>query len=175
MPRYTRAYVPGGTFFFTVALLERERHLLVEHVGLLRESFRQVRRLRPFDIEAMVVLPDHLHCIWTLPPGDSDFSTRWRRIKGLFAQGLAAGERLSERRRAKKERGIWQRRFWEHMIRDQRDHLVHVDYIHYNPVKHGHARQALDWPCSSFHRFVRAGIYPIDWAADSTVREFERE
>ncbi|MDR3415881.1 MAG: transposase [Nevskia sp.] len=158
-----------------VNLLERDKRLLVEHIGLLRESFRQVWRLRPFSIEAIAVLPDHLHCIWTLPPDDSDFSTRWRRIKGLFAQGIAAGERLSERRLAKNERGIWQRRFWEHMIRDERDYTVHADYIHYNPVKHGYAKCAADWPYSSFHRFVRAGVYPIDWAADWAVREFDRE
>jgi putative transposase len=175
MPRYVRAYIPGGTFFFTVALLERNRCLLVEHIGLLRQAFLQVKRLRPFHINAMVVLPDHLHCVWTLPPDDADFSTRWRRIKGLFAQGIQPGERLSERRRVKSERGIWQRRFWEHTIRDENDFRRHIDYIHFNPVKHRHVTCVADWPHSSFHRYVRAGIYPADWAADSAVRQLDYE
>ena len=175
MPRYVRAYVPGGTFFFTVALLERNRHLLVEHIDLLRRSFLQVRRLRPFHIDAIVVLPDHLHCVWTLPPGDADFSTRWRRIKGLFAQGIPSGERLSERRRLKSERGIWQRRFWEHAVRDENDLRRHIDYIHFNPVKHGHAQYVADWPHSTFHRYVREGIYSVDWAAEPAVQDLDYE
>jgi len=175
MPRYTRAYIPGGTFFFTVALLERDRRLLVEHIELLRNSFRQVRKIRPFGMDAIVVLPDHLHCIWSLPAEDADFSTRWRRIKGLFTQGIPLGERISARRQIKAERGIWQRRFWEHAIRDEADYAAHADYIHYNPVKHGHALRAADWPHSSFYRFVEAGIYPQDWAADAASRELEKE
>jgi putative transposase len=136
MSQYTRAYVPGGTLFFTVALLERRQSLLIDHIDLLREAFCKVRRQRPFNIDAIVVLPDHLHCIWTLPADDADFSTRWRLIKTTFARGIPPGEYLSERRQRTGERGIWQRWFWEHMIRDERDFSAHVDYIHYNPVKH---------------------------------------
>ncbi len=175
MPHYVRADIPGGTFFFTVALLERRRRLLVENVGTLRGAFRAVRRRYPFTIEAIVILPDHLHCIWTLPPGDADFSTRWRLIKSAFARRIAAGERLSERRQRTGERGIWQRRFWEHTIRDEADLTRHVNYIHHNPVKHGHAGKVADWPYSSFHRYVERGVYPPDWAAGPAVRELSLE
>lgn len=174
MPRYIRAYVPGGTFFFTVALLDRRRSLLVERIDSLREAFRQVQKQCPFQIEAIVILPDHLHCIWTLPPDEADFSTRWRRIKGIFANSIEAGEHLTERRQAKAERGIWQRRFWEHMIRDERDWAARIDYIHYNPVKHGHVTQAIDWPYSSFHRFVKVGIYTADWAGTDATRSLDK-
>jgi putative transposase len=175
MPQYTRTYVPGGTFFFTVALLERKRSLLTDHIDLLRESFRKVRHQRPFKIDAIVVLPDHLHCVWTLPPDDPDFSTRWRLIKTAFARGIPIGERLSQRRQRVGERGIWQRRFWEHMIRDERDFSSHVDYIHYNPLKHGHVQRVSDWPHSSFHQYVSEGVYPSDWASESKIRDLEWE
>jgi putative transposase len=164
MPNYIRAYVPGGSYFFTVVLLERHRRLLTEHVDALRTALISVRRQRPFRIDAMVVLPDHLHCIWTLPPDDADYSTRWRLIKASFARTIAPGEPLSDRRQRKGERGVWQRRFWEHALRDQRDFNNHCDYIHYNPVKHGHVERVADWPHSSFQRFVADGVYPPDWS-----------
>lgn len=133
MPRYTRARIPGGTFFFTVALLERQRRLLTDHVEALREAFREVRGRHPFIVDAIAVLPDHFHTVWTLPPGDSDFSTRIRLIKAGFSRAIPATERLSASRTARGERGIWQRRFWEHAIRDADDLRRHVDYVHYNP------------------------------------------
>ncbi len=175
MPRYIRAFVPGGTFFFTVNLLQRDQRLLADHVEALRAAFRQVRKARPFTLNANVVLPDHLHCIWTLPPSDSDFSTRWRLIKGSFARQIESGEVLSERRIRKNERGIWQRRFWEHQIRDEKDFATHADYIHFNPVKHGHAARAVDWPHSSFRRYVEAGVYDSDWGASEDVRNLSYE
>jgi putative transposase len=175
MPRYIRAFVPGGTFFFTVAILDRRLALLTEHVGTLREVFADARRRRPFVIDAIVVLPDHLHCIWTLPPGDADFSTRWHSIKARFAERMPRGECLSARRRRKGERGVWQRRFWEHVIRDERDFERHAAYIHWNPVKHGHAARPVDWPYSSFHRHVERGVYPPDWGAEAEVRALELE
>jgi putative transposase len=175
MPQYIRAIVPGGTFFFTVTLLERRRNLLTEHIDNLRAAFRAARQRRPFTIEAIVILPDHLHCVWTLPAGDADFSTRWHDIKARFADQIPPGERLSERRRQKGERGIWQRRFWEHVIRDERDYERHVDYIHYNPVKHGHVMRVADWPYSSFHQYVERGIYTFEWTADDDVRCMEME
>jgi putative transposase len=175
MPRYVRAFVPGGTFFFTVALLERRRRLLTERIDDLRVVFSEARRRRPFTIEAIVVLPDHLHCIWTLPPGDSDFSGRWHDIKARFSARIPREERLSARRTRKGERGIWQRRFWEHVIRDQVDFERHFDYVHYNPVKHGHVTRAADWPYSTFHRCVREGLYPLDWAASTHVQELPME
>jgi putative transposase len=129
MPQYVRAFVPGGTFFFTVALLERRLGLLTENIGLLRGAFAEVRRQHPFSVRAIVVLPDHLHCIWTLPDGDSDFSTRWQGIKWRFSRALPPGEWLSQRRASKGERGIWQRRFWEHTLRDDTDLERHLHYI----------------------------------------------
>lgn len=169
MPYYRRAWVPGGTYFFTVNLLERDRRLLVDHIGHLRAAFAQARAARPFDIVAAVVLPDHLHCIWRLPPGDADNATRWRHIKSAFSRSLPLGEWRSPRRLAKAERGIWQRRYWEHLIQDERDLAAHVDYVHFNPVKHGHAERTVDWPHSTFHRYVsRADLSP-DWAVGIDV------
>jgi putative transposase len=112
----------------------------------------------------MVILPDHLHTIWTLPDGDHDFSQRWRQIKSAFSREIAKEERISQSRLRKQERGIWQRRFWEHVIRDEEDFNRHVDYIHINPVKHGYIQKVADWPYSSFHQYVRLGILPVDWA-----------
>jgi len=175
MPRYVRAFVPGGTFFFTVTLLERRQRLLVDHIDALRAAFADTRRRRPFAIDAMVILPDHLHCIWTLPPGDADFSSRWHAIKSAFSRAVPRGERLSACRVAKGERGIWQRRFWEHTIRDETDFERHVDYIHYNPVKHGHVCKAADWPYSTFAEYVRRGVYPHDWAASDDVSRLDLE
>ena len=175
MPQYIRAFVPGGTFFFTVTLLERRRRLLTENIDKLREVFKEARQRRPFTVDAIVILPDHLHCIWMLPSGDADFSTRWHDIKARFAAQIPRGERLSGQRLKKGERGIWQRRFWEHVILDERDYELHIDYIHYNPVKHGHVTRVADWPHSSFHRYVQRGIYDLEWAADGNVRLLEME
>jgi putative transposase len=169
MPDYRRNWVPGGTYFFTVALLERKRDLLVTEIGLLQEAVRRVKRLYPFEIIAWVVLPDHLHCVWTLPPGDADYATRWRLIKLLFAKGLPKQERLSAVRKRRRERGVWHRRYWEHTIRDERDLANHVDYVHWNPMKHGLVARVADWPYSTFHRLVRLGLYPLDWAGASEV------
>ena len=166
MPDYRRNRVPGGTYFFTVNLLERRERLLVEHIDALRDAVRQVHAQRPFHIDAWVVLPDHTHCVWTLPPGDGDYSSRWKAIKIAFAKTLPGTERLSAVRERKGERGIWQRRFWEHTIRDDSDYAAHVDYVHINPFKHGLVKRVTDWPYSSFHRFVKEGIYPHDWATD---------
>jgi putative transposase len=168
MPNYRRAWVPGGTYFFTVNLLERDRALLVEHVAALRMAFRQVRLARPFDIVAAVVLPDHLHCIWQLPAQDADNATRWRRIKSIFSRSLPCDERRSARRVAKQERGIWQRRFWERLLRDEHDLRTHVDYIHFNPVKHGLVPRVSDWPYSTFHRYVRADMLTAEWGSNAS-------
>ena len=166
MPDYHRNRVPGGTYFFTVNLLERNSRLLTDRIEALREAVRKVRRARAFHIDSWVVLPEHIHCIWTLPEGDSDYSGRWRAIKIAFAKAVPKTERRSAVRRAKGERGIWQRRFWEHTIRDERDYASHMDYVHFNPVKHGRVERVKDWPYSSFHRLVKAGVYPLDWAGD---------
>ena len=169
MPNYHRNRVPGGTYFFTVNLLERRSHLLVEHIDVFRDAVRGVREKRPFHIDAWVVLPDHTHCVWTLPPGDDDYPARWKAIKIAFAKVLPKTERLSAARMRNGERGIWQRRFWEHTIRDERDYAAHVDYVHINPLKHGLVQRAVDWPHSSFHRATASGLYPHDWAGDGVM------
>ena len=166
MPNYRRAFVPGGCWFFTVTLLERRQTLLVDRIAALREATAKTLHNRPCTIDAFVVLPDHLHAIWTLPPDDSDFSIRWRLIKSYFSRALPKRERISDIRAARNERGIWQRRFWEHMIRDEADYARHVEYCYVNPLKHGLVTRVRDWPHSSFHRDVRAGIVPVDWAGE---------
>ena len=167
MPNYRRFFIPGGTWFFTVNLLQRHNNdLLVREIELLRQTVRLVRERYPFHIDAWVVLPEHLHCVLTLPPGDSDFSTRWRLIKSGFSRALPKTERLSAVRKAAGERGIWQRHFWEHWIRDEADYQRHVDYVHVNPLKHGHVKRVQDWPYSTFHRYVAEGIYPANWCSD---------
>ena len=164
MTSYRRNFVRGGTFFFTVNLAERRLQLLTEHIGLLRAAFRFTKARHPFTIDAIVILPDYLHAIWSLPEGDDDFASRWRLIKAAFSRELPPGEALSQSRSDKGERGIWQRRYWEHTIRDEGDLAHHVDYVHFNPVKHGHVERVRDWPYSSFGRMVKLGIYPPDWA-----------
>lgn len=164
MSDYRRYRVPGGTYFFTVNLLERRNDTLIRYIDTLREAVRATRRERPFYIDAWVVLPDHMHCVWTLPPGDDDFSNRWKAIKIRFVQAIPCTERRSKTRVARGERGIWQRRFWEHVIRTDVDYGRHVDYVHWNPMKHGLVRRVADWPYSSFHRYARVGVLPIDWA-----------
>jgi putative transposase len=174
MVRYRRNFVRGGTFFFTVTLADRTSSALVDHIDALRTAFRVTRNERPFKTDAIVVLPDHLHAMITLPPDDLDFSGRWRRLKSLFTRHVVAAG-VPVERNAKGEHALWQRRFWEHTIRDDRDFARHVDYIHFNPVKHGLVRRVSDWPHSSFHRYVRDRVLPNDWAGivdDGKVRDF---
>ena len=147
-------------------LADRRSRLLTDNVDLLRNAFRYARGRQPFTIEAIVVLPDHLHTMWTLPWGDADFPTRWRLIKTVFSRGIAHGERRSQSRLSKDERGVWQRRYWEHTLRDERDFERHCDYIHFNPIKHGHVQATRDWPYSSFHRWVKLGVYTADWTCE---------
>lgn len=171
MPNYRRAWHPGGTYFFTVNLLERSGNdLLTRHITELREAVRLVRRDFPFEIHAWVVLPDHLHCVIELPEGDSDFALRWRLIKIRFSKSLPKTELRSETRVRRGERGIWQRRFWEHLIRDDQDFAAHMDYVHINPLKHGLVTGVADWPFSTFHRLVEEGVYPANWAGGDEGR-----
>jgi len=138
--------------------------LLTRHVDVLRQTVRAVRQRHPFKIHGWVVLPDHLHCVIELPPEDADFATRWRLIKMGFSKAIPRDEKLSAVRVRRGERGIWQRRFWEHLIRDEADFHAHMDYVHINPVKHGLVKRVADWPYSTFHHRVAEGIYPPDWA-----------
>jgi putative transposase len=169
MPNYRRAKFEGGTYFFTVTLADRSSDLLIEHVDRLRAIYRSVQKRRTFESIAICVLPDHLHAIWSLPPDDSDFAMRWNLIKSGFSRGMTARVR-SPSKIAKREKGIWQRRYWEHAIRDDADLARHVDYIHFNPVKHGLVSRVRDWQHSSFHQFVARGDMPIDWGGDVVDR-----
>ncbi len=161
--RYRRNYVPGGTYFFTVNLLERDKCLLVEHIAELRHTVAKVKSRRPFVIDAWVVLPDHMHAVWTLPAEDADYSGRWREIKKAFCKFIPPIEYLSSIRRAKGERGIGQRRFWEHTIANEADYTQHINYVYFNPKKHGLVAQVKDWPYSSFHRDVQLGLFDANW------------
>ena len=154
---YRRIHEAGRCYFFTVNIANRKDDLLVCHIVALRRAFATVRHAHPFSIIAMVVLPDHLHCIWQLPPDDAAYPMRWAQIKGRFSRQIVRKEIISPSRTSKRERGLWQRRYWEHLIRDERDLERHVDYIHHNPVKHGWVTHAIDWPYSSIHRHVRNG------------------
>jgi putative transposase len=167
MSRYRRAKIEGGLFFFTVTLADRSSDLLVREIDRLRGTYREVKAKLPFETLAICILPDHLHALWSLPSGDSDFASRWMRIKGNFARGLPASTSRSASKIIKREKGLWQRRFWEHVIRDDADFERHVDYIHYNPVKHGLVSRVVDWPHSSFHRYVERDILPADWGGDA--------
>lgn len=166
MSNYRRAREGGSTYFFTVVTRERRHVLVLPHVlNALREAFRTVKQARPFDLDAIVILPDHLHAIWTLPPGDADFSARWGTIKRHVskASGMAAPN-ATHSMRTRGEIGFWQRRFWEHLIRNDDDYARHMDYIHFNPVKHGYVKRPADWMHSSFRKCVEQGIYSMDWA-----------
>jgi putative transposase len=176
MSNYHRIYVPGGTYFFTVVTYKRLSFLTLPNVRTkLRTSWRVVQKNHPFFLIALCLLPDHLHCIWKLPENDSDYSTRWKKIKDGFSQSI--DKRIlpivesTESRLLKREAPIWQQRFWEHTIRDQDDYNKHIDYIHFNPVKHGYVQKAIEWPWSTFHRFLSMGIYHPDWGDISSNKE----
>lgn len=171
MVNYRRATVPGASYFFTVTLRDRRSSILVEQIAALREALQTTRRARPFRIDAMTVLPDHIHAIWTLPPDDHDYSGRWRAIKAGFTRATRKrGASLHADRRG--EYGLWQRRFWEHLIRDHTDFARHVEYIHFNPVRHGLVERPADWPWTSLHRYIRQGIVAPDWATDTDEGRF---
>ena len=169
---YRRTQIEGGTYFFTVVTHNRRKLLCVpENIILLRQAFRKVMEEYPFKIDASVVLPNHIHCIWTLPKGDRDFSNRWRLIKNYFTRKCDRRYRghISASRKKKKEQAIWQRRFWEHCILDETDFINHVEYIHYNPVKHGLVNAPKDWEYSSFHKYARDAIYDLNWGAETEI------
>ena len=163
MPEYRRNRVAGGTYFFTVNLLDRNSRMLTREIDALRDAVRYVRARAPFHIDGWVVLPEHMHWMWTLPADDMNYSARWRDIKKEFLKRVPCGEFRSAAQVRRGERGIWQRLFWEHTIRDDRDYAPHLDYIHFNPVKHGLVQRAGDWELSSFRRCVELGLYPADW------------
>lgn len=170
--QYRRSQAKGATFFFTVVMNKRKKILCHDaNVVLIKEAFHYVIKRHTFRIRAFVLLPDHIHCIWTLPENDNDFSMRWGLIKGYFSRQCQDKykEHQSASRLNKGEQGVWQQRFWEHQIRDEVDFIRHVEYIHYNPVKHGLVNSPNAWPYSSFHRYVKQGIYDNDWGAGTKI------
>jgi len=178
MSRFRRA-VTGSTYFFTVVSHRRRPILCTEAMrATLHHGIARVRELRPFAIDAWVLLPDHLHCIWTLPEGDHDFSTRWSLIKHRvsYTYGQTHDEAaVTESRRKHRDANVWQRRFWEHQIRDEIDLDRHMSYDHFNPVKHGLVANAAQWPYSTFHRYVKAGVYPPDWGGVPEIADLDFE
>lgn len=170
MPEYQRSFQAGGTYFLTVVTANRSKILcLPSSREYLREAIKSCQRQWPFDDLAWVLLEDHLHTIWSLPKGDMDYSKRWGYIKKEFTKSYIAGGGLEQStsmsRKNKRERGVWQRRFWEHTIRDEDDFQKHLDYIHYNPVKHGLVDVVKDWEYSTFHRYVEKGVYEVGWGS----------
>ena len=168
MTAYRRTRVPGATYFFTVAVQQRGATVLTDCIDELRGAFVSTWRDKPFRCDAVVVLPDHLHAVWTLPRGDADYSVRWGALKSRFTRAVRVRMGLNPILRSasnarKGDAGIWQRRFWEHRIRDEADYVAHVRYCWTNPVKHGLVEYALDWPYSSVHRDLRAGMVDPEW------------
>ena len=163
MSRYLRPRIPGASLFFTVVLADRRSRLLVDEIAALRAAVRMTRDERPFRIDAWVVLPEHMHCIWTLPEDDAEYSLRWKEIKTRFTKSVGLVGRRSASKIAKGEAGLWQRRFWERHIRDERDFTAHLRYCWWNPVKHGFVERAVDWPYSSIHRDIRLGRCDPEW------------
>ena len=168
--QYRRAKQNGGTYFFTVNLADRKSNLLVERIDDLRDVMKSIKQRHPFQIDAMVVLPDHLHALWTLPQAEADYSKRWMLIKSGFSRRIPKNEYRRESRILKGERGLWQRRYWEHLIRDERDYEQHVNYIHFNPVKHGYVANAAAWKHSSIHRYIKEGIIGPDWGVQDAFQ-----
>jgi len=174
MSNYRRARIDGATYFFTVVAGKRREILtLPESRKALRNAIEDTRKLLPFTVDAWVLLPEHLHCIWSLPEGDGDFSKRWGMVKAGFSKQmrgvLEQGKQLAASRGKHRETSLWQRRFWEHVIRDETDFRRHVDYVHYNPVKHGLVERVKDWPYSTFHKYVEKGVYPANWGDDEVT------
>jgi putative transposase len=175
MSNYRRACIPGATYFFTVVTHNRKPLFSIDRARrVLHQAIADVRDRHTFEIEAICLLPDHLHTIWKLPVDDSDYPQRWNEIKGFFTKRFrdisSIDGNISISRQSKGERNIWQRRFWEHLIKDESDLRKHMDYLHYNPVKHGLVGRVVDWPWSSFHRYVREGIYPTDWGGTTASK-----
>lgn len=169
MTNYRRIYNPNSTYFFTVNLANRKSKLLTENISLLRHAFKKVVAKYPFTIEAITVLPEHFHCLLTFSDINQNYSTIIRLIKSYFSRGISYTGAITPSRASKKERGIWQRRFWAHLITDEEDYRKHIEYCYFNPVKHGHVKRVVDWPYSSFHRDVKRGILPADWGGETPL------
>jgi putative transposase len=169
--RYRRVRVEGGTYFFTVVTHQRKPIFRnQEEIAFLAEAIDKIRARHPFEVDAQVILPDHLHTLWTLPEGDANFSKRWQLIKEAFTRSYVKRQLTPEQAEGRRDRGsqpVWQNRFWEHLVRDERDFSTHLDYIHLNPVQHGFVKSPCDWPHSTFQKWVERGIYEPNWGSDT--------
>jgi putative transposase len=180
MPDYRRAREPGGTYFFTVVTFDRLPILTSpQNREILRFAWKDVQTRHPFETVAVCLLPDHLHAIWRLPVGDSDYPMRWKEIKRIFTReyirhGGEDGTR-NESRQKQGEAAIWQRRYWEHTFYDENDLNTHIDYVHYNPLKHGLVKQVSDWQWSTFHQYEKKGVYPANWGGEADVSLMEKD
>ena len=168
MTNYRRVYSPNGTYFFTINLNNRNSQHLTDNIDLLRKAFKKVKSQHSFTINAITVLPEHLHCVLTFHDVNQNYSTLIRLIKSYFSRGISSTESITPSRANKKERGIWQRRFWAHLILSEEDFRRHIDYCYYNPVKHGYVSRVCDWPFSSFHRDVKRGLFSVDWGDEGS-------
>ncbi|MBL7002871.1 MAG: transposase [Gammaproteobacteria bacterium] len=171
--KYKRADVQGGTYFFTVNLANRNNTLLIDEIDVLREVINKVKKQHPFKLDAMVILPEHLHAMFTLAKNDKDYATRWMLIKSGFSRQIPKLEQINKSRKIKGERGIWQRRYWEHLIRDEKDYVRHFNYIHYNPVKHGYVERSVDWPHSTIHKYINLGVIDESWGCEGIQNGLE--
>ena len=169
--RYRRVLIPNATYFITVNLQNRKSNLLIQRIDALRLAFSKVQQRHSFYIDAIVIMPDHWHMIMSLPTNDMDYPKRISLIKSTFSRQIEPHETISRSRRDKRERGIWQRRYWEHIILDSQDYEHHVNYIHFNPVKHGYVHKPSDWKYSSIHRFINKGILSKNWAWNDDVKQ----
>ncbi|SUD91970.1 REP-associated tyrosine transposase [Psychrobacter phenylpyruvicus] len=163
MRRYIRDNTYGGCYFITFVLQDRQSSLLTDYIAEFRMAYRDTKKNYDFNLDAMVVLPDHVHMILTLPESSNNYSIIIASLKSQFSRRMNKEESISQSRQKKRERGIWQRRFWEHRIRDDLDYQRHIEYIHFNPVKHGYVNSPKDWQYSTLRKFIDAGIYTQDW------------
>ncbi len=176
MSNYRRLKINAKTYFITVVTYQRKTIFSTDLASsILRDAINKTREILPFEIDAWVLLPDHMHAIWTLPDNDADFSKRWGMIKKEFSKSakekIKNTKTISKSRSVRRESNYWQRIFWNHMIRNEKDYRIYMDYLHYNPVKHGHVKQVKDWPYSSFHRYVKESIYPLNWGGETVSSE----
>lgn len=171
MSNYRRNKQAGATYFFTLCLHDRRSTLLTDYIDVLRLAYRKTQNKKPFITEAMVVLPEHVHALWTLPENDADYANRIRLFKSHFTRQLPneLKQTTNANRQKHKQTGVWQLRYWEHTIRDEQDFINHVNYIHYNPVKHGYVKHVKDWEYSTFHKHVKNGVYDEDWGSDYQI------
>ena len=166
MSNYIRDKTQGGCYFLTFNLLDRKSSLLLTHIDKFRDAYAKTIQHHQFKLDAMVVLPDHVHIMITLPPNSDNYAVIVASIKSQFSRQINKTEAITLSRQAKRERGIWQRRFWEHRIRDDADYRQHMDYIHHNPVKHGYVTNPQNWQYSTLHKLIKKGVYPADWGTD---------